>query len=385
MIETGRWAQLNGQQEISDLEPGMDFRKAAYRRELFHRFYEFHTKYLAQPGMVYRLLPYMVTTLQLSREDALWLAFLNGNTQNPVTSYLVWREFPTFDSANRDRLEEWFSANWKRLAFDTDRRHWKTKFVESVSHYRSLIRRDWSNQTHFYNDLMWDSDTEAYNWSWTWRAVRDKFYGFGRLSAWSYLEYVRLMGYRIKPDTLMLGDIEGSKSHRNGLCKVLGRDELDWHDSNPGFDGKYDDRFLEWLASEGYELWHEAKVRAEGQPWAEHVNYFTLESTLCTFKSWFRPNRRYPMVYADMLYDRIKWAEARWPDVDFGLFWDARAYLPRDVLREHNPADVGVAPRKQNHFRLTGEPVMMDEGCGGWPCFSNGYNDWVRGQQRTLF
>jgi hypothetical protein len=37
--------------------------------------------------------------------------------------------------------------------------------------------------------------------------------------------------------------MKGSQSHRNGLAKVLGRDDLDWHDSNPtGFDGKYTQR-----------------------------------------------------------------------------------------------------------------------------------------------
>lgn len=32
---------------------------------------------------------------------------------------------------------------------------------------------------------------------------------------------------------------------------------------------------------------------------------FTLESALCTYKSWHRPNRRYVNVYSDMLHGRI--------------------------------------------------------------------------------
>jgi hypothetical protein len=45
---------------------------------------------------------------------------------------------------------------------------------------------------------------------------------------------------------------------------------------------------------------------------------------------------------------------------------------------EDNPADVGVKPLKQNHYRLTGQPIMMDR---DWPCFKNDYNDKVEAAQ----
>ena len=92
---------------------------------------------------------------------------------------------------------------------------------------------------------------------------------------------------------------------------------------------------------------------------------------LCTYKSWHRPNRRYPGVYLDMFHDRIKKAETTWPEEDFGLFWDARkTYLPAHLRLEDNPHDVGVKPEKQNHYRLTGQVIAMD--CD-WPCFRNDY------------
>ena len=52
--------------------------------------------------------------------------------------------------------------------------------------------------------------------------------------------------------------------------------------------------------------------------------FLFLSSTFCTYKSWHRPNRRYPGVYLDMFHDRIKKAETTWPEEDFGLFWEAR-------------------------------------------------------------
>jgi len=60
--------------------------------------------------------------------------------------------------------------------------------------------------------------------------------------------------------------------------------------------------------------------------------------------------------------NRIKTAEATWPEGrDLSLFWDARkTYLPAHLRLEDNPADVGVKPEKQNHYRQTGQVIMMD-------------------------
>src|SRR5208337_1209246 len=42
-----------------DLQYGMDFRKPEYRREVFHRFYEFHLKYATHPGCIYFVFPFL--------------------------------------------------------------------------------------------------------------------------------------------------------------------------------------------------------------------------------------------------------------------------------------------------------------------------------------
>ena len=58
----------------------------------------------------------------------------------------------------------------------------------------------------------------------------------------------------------------------------------------------------------------------------------------------------------------------------FGKIEARRACLPAHLRLEDNPADVGLRPEKQNHFRLTGQVVMMDR---DWECFRNDYNDRV--------
>jgi hypothetical protein len=352
---TGRWCELNKEQEVIDLQPGMDFRNPIYRRETFHRFYQFHLRYKSHPGIVYNLIPEITKYLELGKEERFWLAFLNGNTQNPITSFLILINFPNLKNVRIEEFSKWYNSNWKRLDFDQDRRHWKSKLVEAVTKYRDLVGE---SQIEYFRNLCPDKRPEK-NFPILWQQVREKFFGFGRLSAWSYLEYLSIIGVPIAPDQLFLEDMEGSRSHRNGLCKVLGRDDLDWHASNPGFDGLYSKKILKWLAEEGALLLTEAKSRSKGQPWYRETNYFTLESALCTYKSWFRPNRRYPGCYQDMLHDRIKKAQANWPEIDLNFFWKSREYLPRQLRLECNPKDLGLKPIKQNFYRDTGCPPMM--------------------------
>lgn len=357
----GRYCALMGIPEASDLQPGTDFRKPEYRRAVFLRFYAFHSEWGLHPGGVYFLFPYLAKHYGWDIEQKLWLAFINGNTQHPPTSLLIYRRFPNFADLNLTALDEFSNREWSRLEFDTDRRHQKRDFMASVRRYKQLCG---SSQADYFARYVGSTDGIYENFNRLWDVVRKDFYSFGRLSAFSYLEYLRIMGLNLDCPTLFLRDMQGSKSHRNGLAKVLGRDDLDWHDTNStGFDGKYTPEVLDWLEAEG------ATLLAEAKQTIPTASYFTLESTLCTFKSWFRPNRRYPGVYLDMLYNRIRKAEQKWPDDDFSVLWLARKdCVPHYLLTEATGS--GMTKEKQNHFRLTGQVILMDR---MFPCFKNDY------------
>jgi len=351
-------------QEITDLREGMDFRDHQYRREVFLRFYEFHLKHRSHPGAVYYIMPYLRGKCGWTLEQALWFAYLNGNTQNPVTSWLIMREFPCVHTTSIEKLTEWFNAYWSRLQFDTDRRHHKRIFPQAVAKYQALVGD--SQEAYFLRKCTFADEQRNFRQLW---AAKGEFYGFGRLSMFSYLEYLRIMGLPIQCDSLFLTDLEGSKSHRNGLCKVLGRDDLDWHDSNPSFPG-YSKAVLGWLEEEAVTLLREANDRLCSASFSRDVGYFTLESALCTYKSWHRPNRRYPNVYNDLLHDRIRWAEMRWGE-RLDMFWDCRkAALPEYLRLEDTAGDPGVSPVKQNWYRETGQVILMDR---EWSCFKNDY------------
>jgi hypothetical protein len=379
---SGRYCAQNGVKELSYLEHGMDFRLPQYRREVFLRFYEFHLKYRAHPGGVYFLLPYLQKRYSWTKEQAYWFAYINGCTQNPLTSWVIWSRFPDLHQINLGELAEWFAyggENYARLEFDTDRRYSKKDFVKMVKNY--LENLGGRTQEEFFEEVLCGSDDLYANFRKTWEHVNGKFFLFGRLASFSYLEYLKIIGTPLDCDNLFLDDMSGSKSHRNGLCKVLGRDDLDWHDSNPSFEG-YTKEIIGWLEKEGETLLGEAQERFSSRDFKRDVGYFTLESTLCNYKGWHRVNRRYPNVYNDMLHDRIKRAESRWGD-RFEMFWDARKeYLPPALRLEDNPWDLGVHPEKQNHYRIHGEPVMLHV---EWDCFRNKYAEREASSFESLF
>lgn len=377
-IKLGRYCELNGEVEIKDLREGMDFRLPKYRREVFLRFYEFHLKYYSHPGAIYYMIPYLISKFNLDKEQQYWLVFLNGCTQNICTTWVVFQMFPNFKDITEEKFEEWHSKYWRRLDFDTDRRYQKGHLVELWKNYKDNLGG--RTQVEFFERYLCNTKDKYDNFWNVWNKVFNEFFMFGRLSTFSYLEYLKIIGLNIDCPDLFLDDMSGSKSHRNGICKVLGRDDLDWFQDNTEFPG-HSQEVVNWLEVEAEDLLIESMTKFKNESFFKDVNYFTLESTLCCYKSWHRVNRRYPNIYNDMFFQRIKKAESLgWEDhkINFDVFWEAREfYLPEYLRVENNQLDptfIGnkLHQEKQNHYRLTGQAIMMNK---EWDCFKNDFNE----------
>lgn len=349
-----------------------DLRLPEYRREVFLRFYDYHTKYGTHPGLVYLIIPSLAEKLDWTVEEMLWFSFLNGCTQHPITTLRLLRVAPTILQA--DRLVAYLEENVSSIVVDTDRRYHRRAIPKAIHGYRTLLNG--SSQEDF-----WRS-TASEGWSATWTAAKS-IPTFGRLSAWSFCDYLLCSGMPVSPTDLMLEDRAGSRSHRNGLAIVSGRNDLDFHASNPSFDGHYTGEDLEYLAQVGDDLLLEAQTRAVGQPYARFVNRLTLESALCTYKSFHRPNRRYPNVYADMMYDRIISSRGLATEDDLDLFWQIRAErLPVELRLEDNLGDPGCVAIKQNWYRETGRLPMMSGEYADMRCQ---FDDLVRTNSFGMF
>lgn len=375
-----RWSDIP-ENEPKGLEEGIDFRKPEFRREVFLNFYGFHLKYKSHPGGVYYVMPYLAEKYSWDFETKLWFAFINGATQNPLTSWVIFKHFPSCLGTTPEEMETWHRQYWRNLDYDIDRRYQKGHFVEMYENYRELLGD--KTQVEYFSDICNTGDVYK-NFDALWAVVFDQFFMYGRLSTFSYLEYLKIMGLNIDCGDLFMYDKSGSKSHRNGLCIVNGRDDLDVRKDNenlpPEMVKGHTKDVMTWLEKEGELLLADAEERFKGEDFFEDVNYFTLESTLCCYKGWHR-KRRYPNVYNDMFYDRIKKAETRdWQeidesDIDFQDFWDARrAFLPKELRREDNENDPGLVKVKQHWYTNTGEVIMMDIYN---PVFKNSfYKDW---------
>ena len=327
-----------------------DWRKPEYREEAFLRFYGLHLKYRAHPGLVYSWLPAIADELDMTPDQKRWLVWLNGNTQNPVTTWLLLRVAP--EPGDWRKAVEFWEENYRLLDWDIDRRYHKSKFGEATA--------DWAARGGA--TAPWPTGVGAWSDAWEY-AVSWKY--MGRLSGWSMLEYAKILFPEVPDSSSMLLEDNGSRSHRNGLAVVSGSPiEAAYWDKPDYTDSDLVD--FELLAADLLD-------RVDPHPDATRL---TLESALCTYKSWHKPRRRYAGVYADMGYERLNRVAERWPDVDLSLFWAARQRdLPWYWRLEDTVGDAGLAAAKQNHYLETGQPVMMS---WDYPDMTNPYDQQVR-------
>ena len=325
-----------------------DYRFPENRREGFMRQYLLHLEYKTHPGCVYFLLPALADEFAGGDlERRAWIVWLNGNTQNPVTTQLL-LEASDGNPKNWCKAVDYWNENFKLLEWDTDRRHQKPKFGEATEKYMAQL-----------GDMAMSEQWECRGaWSGLWDFALGLPY-MGRLSAWSMSEYARiLLGEDVPaPNSLLLNDKSGSRSHRNGISLLAGAPAGaehwtwgEWEILSP--------KSIDELEGLGHDLLQEALVRVPVEAAAD-VNHYTLESALCTWKSWWKPDRRYPNVYADMHYLRVRKAEKRLSRT-FDLQWAAReANLP-PVLRQETQGPLEALDKtKQNQFRENGKPAVL--------------------------
>lgn len=336
-----------------------DFRLRENRRHYFSSLYAMNLEHRVMPGLVYLYMPVLSRRLDWDAEDRLWFAFLNGLTQNPITSLVMMEQLPGVPytaapgniAAPVKAFEDWFNANWDRLQFDTDRRYQKKMTVEAIQSYAAAVAK-YGSQVDFLSG----------SYKTLWQKAKG-LSSFGRLATFSYLEYVYIMGHGADCDDLLFGDKDGSRSHRNGMLLLHGADHLVWDKrADNGFKGAYKD--LPALARQMDEaaaaFLGEFKTAHRGDQFlTEHAGNFTLESNLCTFKNHFY-GRRYPGVYADMAWDRILWAEEHGWGEQAKVFREIREEGLPEWLRQECTRDAKTLRERASLFPETGVPYRAE-------------------------
>jgi len=281
-------------------------------RELFIRWYAWSLEYKDCDPSVW-MTNYLNKRYQHNDEERIWLCWLYGNTYYLPTSWVLKNEFPDYELATLDRITKWNNTNYKRLRYQTD-----TKY--NKGHLPSMFE---SYQKYFGNKLQRDvleslySDNEKQNFDNLWNSVNKNFHKFGRYTTWFYLQHLKhTAGIKIEPTSLMLSDYSGSKSHRNGLCYALNK--KDW------INNKLTEKEYQWLQAKSDDILIEMRQRFPQL--SSQLDYFTMETCLCSFKKIFRENSsRYLGYYLDRQAEEITTVSSdSWNGIDWDVLWQAR-------------------------------------------------------------
>jgi hypothetical protein len=141
----------------------------------------------------------------------------------------------------------------------------------------------------------------------------------------------------------MLSDYDGSRSHRNGLLLALGRDD--------DYDRKLTGSEYTDLEAMGESIRVEMVQRFPEL--ASQIDFFTMETCLCSFKKIFRVSRgRYLGYYLDRQAEEIKQCQSDgWYGIDWDVMWQAR----NETIDLRLDRDVGINKERFSSFLNSGK------------------------------
>ena len=313
-------------------------------REKFIRWYAWSLRYDDCDPAVWAT-NYINKRYEHNDEQRLWLCWLYGNTYHLPTAWVLMNEFPDFDLATVDRMEQWNTENYKRLRYQTDTKWNKGHLPAMFSSYKKFIGN--RSQREAIESYYVGSDEE--NFESLWDNVSNDLHKFGRYTTWFYLQHLKFTaGVKINATSLMLKDYGGSRSHRNGLLYALGRqDEVD-KKLTP-------DEYI-YLEKEAKDILIEMKERFPSI--AHTIDFFTMETCLCSFKKIFRAHHgRYLGYYLDRQAEEIlKCEQDGWYGIDWDVLWQSR----NEIIDHRLDSKLGIEKEKFSSFVDTGQIGRLD-------------------------
>lgn len=289
----------------------MDYRQLENRKESFINWFGYSLELEDCDSAIF-MTNYYFDRFEYNREQRLWLIWLYGTTYYWPTAYIIWNEFPDMELVGQDRLKEWNDTNYSRLRYQTDTKWNKGHLPQQFTSYA-----EWCGERGQYDSISkYFGDNEVQTFYNLWEQVNG-WHKFGRYTSWFYLQSLKQSGgIPLDVDSLWLHDHGGSRSHRNGLCFAVGKD--DWVNQ------KLDDNQLDYLNGEAAEILAEVKNRFPNV--ASKADYFAMETCLCSYKKLFRRrDGRYLGYYLDRQAEEIKKVEQDdWFGIDWNPLWQAR-------------------------------------------------------------
>jgi hypothetical protein len=325
----------------------MDYRLETNRREAFIRWFAWSVKYDDCDPAVWAT-NYLNNRYEHNDEQKLWFAWLYGNTYNLPTAWVLMNEFPDFELATVDRMEKWNAENYKQLRYQTDTKWNKGHLPVMFASYKEYIGKG-SQRDKFNSICKFGTGGSDQNFDLLWNSVKDSLHKFGRYSTWFYLQHLRhTAGVSVNPTSLMLSDYSGSRSHRNGLLFAIGKDN--------DYDRKLSGPEYARLEVEAKSILEETQSRFPQL--VEQIDFFTMETCLCSFKKIFREHHgRYLGYYLDRQAEEITKAESDgWYGIDWDVLWQSREETI-DLRLDHKR---GIDKEKFSTFVRTGQMEKLE-------------------------
>lgn len=292
----------------------MDYRLKENRKEAFINWFGWSLTIDDCDPALY-MTNYFFNRFEYNLEQRYWLIWLYGTTYHFPTAYLIWNEFPDMELVGVDRLRDWNNENYSRLRYQNDTKWNKGHVADQFISYKEWVG-DKTQHDRFQEHLTEDPFKNFHN---LWEVV-NSWHKFGRYTSWFYLQTLKQCGgVNLDIENLWLHDHSGSRSHRNGLCFAVGKDE--WYNKKLSKDQ------TDSLESEAKEILLE--VRNKFPEVATKADYFAMETALCSFKKLFRTrDGRYLGYYLDRQAEEImKVEQDGWFGIDWNPMWQAREEL----------------------------------------------------------
>ncbi len=293
----------------------MDYRQIQNRQQGFIKWYYWSLKYKDCDPPIW-MLNYLFDRFEHNLEQKYWIAWIYGTTYHLPTAWIIWNEFPDFELVDYKRLKEWNDKNYSRLRYQTDTKYNKGYLPQQFQSYKKWIEHNNPSKTQRDKFKIY-KNKKSFNY--LWESIIQNLYKFGRYSTWFYMQTLKqCVGVSLEPNNLKLEDYNGSRSHRNGLCLALGKDQ--W------IDQKLNNDSISYLNSSAEYIQQKVKYLSQDD---NITDLYYLETALCSYKKIFREkNGRYLGYYLDRQAEEIKKVEGdNWEGVDWQVFWDGREEL----------------------------------------------------------
>lgn len=259
------------------------------------------------------MINYFFDRFEFNLEQKYWYCWIYGTTYQFPTTYVIWNEFPDFHLVGVKRLQDWNNKNYKRLRYQVDTKWNKGHLPDQFLSYQNWVGEQQSQHQKIHSFLTGHPEED---FTAMWNEAKS-WHKFGRYTTWFYLQALtHCSGISLTPNSLFLEDYTGSISHRNGLCLALGQDHLlNQHLTSTDltdFDEKAD-----YILKTTQKKYPKLKKK---------LDYFAMETCLCSFKKLFRiKHGRYMGYYHDRQAEEIKQAEKDgWIGINWNPLWQAR-------------------------------------------------------------